>query len=59
MARHIITTCRELESLSIAEGVENSSQMDILKKLGCDWIQGYLLSKPMPVEDFEEKYNRQ
>lgn len=51
--------CRELGSLSVAEGVENSSQMDILKKLGCDWIQGYLLSKPVPVEDFEEKYNKQ
>lgn len=59
MVRHIIATCRELGSLSVAEGVENSRQMYILKKLGCNWIQGYLLSKPVPVEDFEKKYNRQ
>lgn len=57
VAQHIIETCRELGSISIAEGVENFEQLNILKKLGCDWIQGYLLSEPVPVEEFE-KYER-
>ncbi len=37
----------------IAEGVETQEQYDLLKKLGCDIIQGYYFSKPVPPEDFE------
>lgn len=58
VTKHIINTCRDLGSLSVAEGVESNQELNILKKLGCDWIQGYLLSKPVPVEDFEEKYKK-
>lgn len=42
----------------MAEGVESNQELNILKKLGCDWIQGYLLSKPVLVEDFEKKYKK-
>lgn len=37
---------------AVAEGVESQSQLDILKKMGCDIIQGYYFSKPVPPEEF-------
>lgn len=40
----------------IAEGVENKKQMNFLKKIEVDLLQGYLYSKPVPVEDFEKLY---
>ncbi|VAW50136.1 diguanylate cyclase/phosphodiesterase (GGDEF & EAL domains) with PAS/PAC sensor(s) [hydrothermal vent metagenome] len=36
----------------VAEGVENKSAQDLLIKLGCDTLQGFLISKPLPVEKF-------
>jgi len=36
----------------VAEGVENKAALDLLTKLGCDTIQGFLISKPLPVEKF-------
>ena len=36
-----------------AEGVETTLQADILTRLGCQQLQGYLLAKPMPVESLE------
>lgn len=44
---------------TVAEGVENKASMDILEEQGCDQIQGYFISKPLKVEDFNqwrEKY---
>ncbi len=38
----------------IAEGIEHDSTMSILKELGCDYVQGYYLGKPMPVFEFQE-----
>jgi len=38
----------------IAEGVETKEQYDLLKKAGCDIIQGYYFSKPVPPEEFEQ-----
>ena len=38
----------------VAEGVETEEQYLTLKKLGCDLVQGYYFSKPVPAEDFEK-----
>ena len=38
----------------VAEGVETKEQYELLKKLGCDIIQGYYFSKPVPAEEFEK-----
>lgn len=37
----------------VAEGVETREQMDILKELGCDFIQGYYYSKPVPPDEIK------
>ena len=37
----------------IAEGVEKRAQADFLRSIGCNYIQGYLYSRPMPVESYE------
>jgi len=37
----------------VAEGVETESALNLLGNLGCDVIQGYLISKPLPSDEFE------
>ena len=39
---------------TIAEGVENREQLDVLKKFNCRTIQGFLKGKPMPVDICEQ-----
>ena len=36
----------------VAEGVEEEAQLKILQDMGCDSIQGYLISRPVPEADF-------
>lgn len=38
----------------IAEGVENETQLDFLRRHGCDYIQGFYFSKPLPQDEFEK-----
>lgn len=40
----------------ICEGVETSSEEQIIRACGCKQVQGYLHDKPMPIRDFEAKY---
>ncbi len=39
---------------AVAEGVEEASQVEKLKEMGCELIQGYYFSKPVPAEEFEK-----
>ena len=50
----IIALARSLGLRVIAEGVENLRQMEVLHRLGCGIMQGFLFSKPQPPEDVEE-----
>ena len=50
----IIALAQSLRLDVVAEGVESQEQADFLKRLGCSQIQGYLISKPLPVEEFFE-----
>jgi len=50
----IIALARSLGIRVIAEGVENLRQMEVLHRLGCHTMQGYLFSKPLPADDLDE-----
>ncbi len=50
----IIIMAHKLDIKTIAEGVETEAQRDLLKSFGCDYIQGYLYSKPVPSHEFEK-----
>ena len=49
----IINLSKMLNAVTISEGVETAEQYAFLKENGCDIIQGYYLSKPLPLNDFE------
>ena len=54
--RHIINLAKELGFVCLAEGAESKNQVDRLRDLGCEIIQGYYYSKPIPLSEYEEKY---
>lgn len=53
----IITLAGKLGMKVITEGVETKKQLYMLVEMGCDMYQGYYFSKPIPVDEFEKKYN--
>lgn len=52
----IIAMARELGLIVIAEGVETAGQVDFLRSQSCDQIQGFLFSKPICAQDYEERF---
>ncbi|EJO5346308.1 EAL domain-containing protein [Clostridium botulinum] len=56
IVKSIILMSKNLDINIIAEGVENINQLEILTELGCDFIQGFHISKPIPSEIFENKF---
>ena len=53
MIKVIVEIARSLNVPMIAEGVETREQMLALKELGCDIVQGYWFSRPVPADEFE------
>lgn len=53
IARAIIQMARSLKLSTVAEGVETSAQLDILRREGCREAQGFLLSRPIPAAEME------
>ena len=51
----IINLAHALKLKVVAEGVETEEQSSLLRLLGCDEMQGFLFSKPVPGEIFETK----
>ena len=51
--RHTIGMVHDMGAKVIAEGVEDKEQLEFLRSVGCDMIQGYYFYKPMPQEEFE------
>ena len=52
----IIDMAKKLEIKTVAEGIETKEQVEYLKEIGCDMIQGYYFEKPIQIKEFEEKY---
>ncbi len=50
----MIGLAKSFEVPTIAEGVETDEQYSNLKAMGCDIIQGYYFSRPLPVDEFEK-----
>ena len=63
---NIISLAHRLGIICLAEGAETAPQVDRLRELGCEIVQGYYYSKPIPMEEYdgaplvssEEKYER-
>lgn len=51
--KHIISLAKDLHLTCLTEGAEKKEQVDILREYGCQLVQGYYYSKPLPVEDYE------
>ena len=51
----MIKIAKSMHIETIAEGVEYEAQSEILKRMGCDYIQGYLYGKPMTARDFQKR----
>ena len=49
----VIQMAKALDMPVIAEGVEEKKQVQMLKRLGCNYIQGYYFAKPMAQEAYE------
>jgi diguanylate cyclase (GGDEF)-like protein/PAS domain S-box-containing protein len=58
IVKAIIAMGHSLQMEVIAEGVETEDQMQVLRKLGCKCVQGFLLSHPSPPDDIESILNR-
>ncbi len=52
----IIEIAKNLKIPVIAEGVERETQIQILKKMGCDIVQGFYFSRPLPADEFEKRF---
>ena len=58
MVEIILEIARSLKIPVVAEGVETEEQLQLLKKLGCQLVQGFYFHKALPAEEFEEKVIR-
>ena len=50
----IVAMASRLDLRVVAEGVETRRQLESLRALGCDQVQGYLFSRPVPISEFED-----
>lgn len=58
IARSIVGLAKGMELDLVAEGVENEQQQDWLINHGCEYLQGYLFSKPVPFEELPQLMGR-
>ena len=54
LVENIVALAHSLGLIVVAEGVENVEQADLLRRMGCDELQGFLLGRPLPVDEFEQ-----
>ena len=56
VVRFIISFCKENNIFSIAEGLETKQDLQMVKELGVDAVQGYYLSRPMATVNMQEVF---
>ncbi|MFZ5691927.1 MAG: bifunctional diguanylate cyclase/phosphodiesterase [Pseudomonadota bacterium] len=59
IVRTVISLGRSLNLTTVAEGVETQAQLEILRREGCDEMQGYLIGRPQPIADYADLVGRQ
>ena len=52
--RCLIELAQSLDVQTVAEGIEKPEQLDYLRAVGCEMVQGYIYSRPLPIPEFEE-----
>lgn len=52
--KYIINMVKQLHISTVAEGVEREEQVEFLKSVDCDLIQGFVFYRPMPIREFEK-----
>ena len=52
----VVNICRKMGIRVVAEGVETEEQFSLLQQKGCDQAQGYLFSKPVSIQEYEERF---
>ena len=58
VVKEAIRLAKNLDMEVVAEGIEKKEQVEFLAANECDMIQGYYFAKPMPVEEFDERAQR-
>jgi EAL domain-containing protein (putative c-di-GMP-specific phosphodiesterase class I) len=51
IVRAMVDLAKGLDYVVLAEGVETGAELEVLRELGCQLVQGYLIGRPMPSED--------
>jgi len=51
-----INVCERINTKVVAEGIESKEQLDYLRKVNCELVQGFIFSKPIDVESFEKSF---
>jgi len=57
IASAVLGLAQAMNFTSVAEGVENAQQADFLRERRCDYFQGFLFSKPLPVDELNQLLN--
>jgi EAL domain-containing protein (putative c-di-GMP-specific phosphodiesterase class I) len=56
LVEEICHLAHSMDVRCIAEGIEHQEQMDVLRSVGCEFGQGYLMSKPLPAQECEQLF---
>jgi diguanylate cyclase (GGDEF)-like protein len=54
IVKNTVELAHELGLAVVAEGIEDQGAFDVLRSLGCEYAQGFFMSKPLPADDLEE-----
>lgn len=56
LMEYVVKLAKAMNVTTVVEGVETKENEELIKRLDCDFGQGYLYSRPIPLEEFIEKY---